>query len=331
MVFTGQEIIVGNADYPTEKIAENTRAFRQLGIGYANLGALLMAQGLPYDSAAGRAWAAALTALLTGHAYATSARTSARMGPFAGYHENAEPMLNVLRMHQQEAANIDEDVVPPRAALGRPGVLGPGGGAGRGLRRAQLPSERFGADRLPGRGDARRRRSRAGPPAFAGRSRRAAMAGPSDTGRHRRRPRDATKFYVNGSEAVVTVETARGTGCKGRPPTGSRWSTPNRASGSGAGSANSPGGELVPLALGALVGEPQEVPLPPLAEAYWTGERHLSAPRQMTPELAELIGYFMGDGSLHSRGLRFCVADSDFDVVERLQLLSKSASAPVPR
>ncbi len=113
VVFTGQEIIVGNADYPTERIGDTTRAFRQLGIGYANLGALLMAQGLPYDSDAGRAWAAAITALLTGHAYATSAKTAARMGPFAGYHENAEPMLNVLRMHQAEAARIDEDVVPP--------------------------------------------------------------------------------------------------------------------------------------------------------------------------------------------------------------------------
>ncbi len=113
VVLTGQEIIVGNADYPTDKIGETTRAFRELGIGYANLGALLMAQGLPYDSDAGRAWAAAITALLTGHAYATSARTAARMGPFAGYHENAEAMLNVLRMHQAEAARIDEDVVPP--------------------------------------------------------------------------------------------------------------------------------------------------------------------------------------------------------------------------
>jgi ribonucleoside-diphosphate reductase alpha chain len=113
VVFTGQEIIVGNADYPTEKIGETTRAFRQLGIGYANLGALLMAQGLPYDSDSGRAWAAAITALLTGHAYATSARTAARMGPFAGYHENQHAMLNVLRMHQSEAAHIDEDVVPP--------------------------------------------------------------------------------------------------------------------------------------------------------------------------------------------------------------------------
>jgi ribonucleoside-diphosphate reductase alpha chain len=113
VVFTAQEILVGNADYPTEKIAETTRRFRQLGLGYANLGALLMAQGLPYDSDGGRAWAAALTALMTGHAYATSARTAGRMGPFAGFDENAEPMLNVLRMHRDAVTKIDEELVPP--------------------------------------------------------------------------------------------------------------------------------------------------------------------------------------------------------------------------
>ncbi|MHB1535803.1 MAG: vitamin B12-dependent ribonucleotide reductase, partial [Acidimicrobiales bacterium] len=112
-IFTAQEIIVGNADYPTEKIAANSRRFRQLGIGYANIGALLMAQGLPYDSDAGRAWAAAITALLTGHSYTTSARTAARMGPFAGYTENREAMLGVLRMHRDAAAHIDEELVPP--------------------------------------------------------------------------------------------------------------------------------------------------------------------------------------------------------------------------
>jgi len=112
VVFTAQEIIVGNADYPTEPIAENSRLFRQLGIGYANIGALLMAQGLPYDSDQGRAWAGAITALLTGHSYATSAKTAARMGPFAGYHENVEPMNNVLRMHRDAVAGIDEELVP---------------------------------------------------------------------------------------------------------------------------------------------------------------------------------------------------------------------------
>ncbi len=112
VIFSAQEIIVGNADYPTEKIAENSRLFRELGIGYANLGALLMATGHPYDSDAGRAWAGAITALLTGHAYATSARTAARMGPFAGFHENTEPMLNVLRMHRDAVAAVDEELVP---------------------------------------------------------------------------------------------------------------------------------------------------------------------------------------------------------------------------
>jgi ribonucleoside-diphosphate reductase alpha chain len=112
VVFTAQEILVGNADYPTKAIGENSIKFRQLGLGYANLGALLMANGLPYDSEEGRAWAAGLTALMTGHAYATSAKTAARMGPHAGYHENVEPMLRVLRKHQAAASQINEDLVP---------------------------------------------------------------------------------------------------------------------------------------------------------------------------------------------------------------------------
>jgi ribonucleoside-diphosphate reductase alpha chain len=112
VLFTAQEILVGNADYPTKKIGENSIKFRQLGLGYANLGALLMASGLPYDSDGGRQWAGAITALMTGHAYATSARTAGRMGPFAGYHDNAEPMLRVLRKHRAAAAEIDDSVVP---------------------------------------------------------------------------------------------------------------------------------------------------------------------------------------------------------------------------
>ncbi|MGH9104519.1 MAG: vitamin B12-dependent ribonucleotide reductase, partial [Acidimicrobiales bacterium] len=113
VVFTAQEILVGNADYPTKAIGGTSRRFRQLGLGYANLGALLMAQGLPYDSDAGRAWAAAITALMTGHAYYVSARTAARMGPFAGFHENREPMLEVLKMHRGEVAKVNEELVPP--------------------------------------------------------------------------------------------------------------------------------------------------------------------------------------------------------------------------
>ena len=113
IMFTAQEILVGNADYPTVPIGDNSRKFRQLGLGYANLGALLMALGLPYDSDEGRALAGAITSLMTGHAYATSARTASRMGAFAGYAENAEHMLRVLGQHRAAAATIDEELVPP--------------------------------------------------------------------------------------------------------------------------------------------------------------------------------------------------------------------------
>ncbi len=112
VVFTAQEILVGNADYPTEKIAETTRRFRELGLGYANLGAMLMALGMPYDSDAARAVSASVTALMTGHAYATSGRMASRMGPFAGYHENSEPMRNVIKMHRAEVEKIDSSLVP---------------------------------------------------------------------------------------------------------------------------------------------------------------------------------------------------------------------------
>ena len=112
VVFTAQEIVVGESDYPTEKIAENARAYRQLGLGYANLGALLMARGLPYDSDAGRAWAGAITAIMTGQAYRTSARIAEVMGPFEGYEPNADAMLRVTRKHRAAADEIDDELVP---------------------------------------------------------------------------------------------------------------------------------------------------------------------------------------------------------------------------
>ncbi len=112
IVFTAQEIVVGNSDYPTEKITQNAKAFRQLGLGYANLGALLMARGLPYDSDGGRAWAGAVTALMTGHAYAASARIAEHMGPFAGFAPNRDAMLRVIRKHRAAADEIDAELVP---------------------------------------------------------------------------------------------------------------------------------------------------------------------------------------------------------------------------
>ena len=113
VVFLAQEILVGYSSYPTPEIERNAKAYRQLGLGYANLGALLMARGLPYDSDEGRAYAAAITALMTGRAYRKSAEIAARMGPFAGYRPNAGAMIGVMSMHRAAVGNIENsDVVP---------------------------------------------------------------------------------------------------------------------------------------------------------------------------------------------------------------------------
>ena len=109
---TAMEIWVDNASYPTPAIEKNSHDFRPLGLGYANLGALLMSRGLPYDSDTGRAYAATITALMCGEAYATSARIAAHKQPFAGYERNREPFLGVMRKHQAHVDGIDRKLVP---------------------------------------------------------------------------------------------------------------------------------------------------------------------------------------------------------------------------
>ncbi|MGE0680123.1 MAG: vitamin B12-dependent ribonucleotide reductase [Candidatus Binatia bacterium] len=108
---TAQDIIVDNSSYPTAEITANAKAFRELGLGYANLGALLMSLGLPYDSEAGRQYAAAITALMTGEAYLQSARLAEQMGPFSGYAVNREPMLAVIDKHRTHAHKLDPSLV----------------------------------------------------------------------------------------------------------------------------------------------------------------------------------------------------------------------------
>jgi len=113
VVITAQEILVDNASYPTERIARNSHDYRPLGIGYANLGALLMSMALPYDSDGGRDFCGAITALMTGESYAQSARIAERMGPFGGYPRNREAMIDVIRMHRDSLRPIKEDNVQP--------------------------------------------------------------------------------------------------------------------------------------------------------------------------------------------------------------------------
>jgi ribonucleoside-diphosphate reductase alpha chain len=112
LAITAQEIVVDRSSYPTEKIKLNSRYYRPLGLGYANLGALLMARGLPYDSDEGHAYAGALTSLMTGTAYAWSARIAEERGPFAGYRKNTSSMMRVIAKHRAAAEGLPEHLVP---------------------------------------------------------------------------------------------------------------------------------------------------------------------------------------------------------------------------
>src|SRR3974390_1588216 len=122
VTITAQEILVDNASYPTPKIAENSHNFRPLGLGYANLGALLMSMALPYDSDEGRDVAAAVTALMCGEAYAQSSRIAEKMGAFPGYAVNREPMVDVIRMHRHAMRGIKPEHVQPELYMGAQGA-----------------------------------------------------------------------------------------------------------------------------------------------------------------------------------------------------------------
>ena len=122
VMFMSQEILVDHSSYPTKTIAKNSHDYRPLGLGYANLGTLLMRLGIPYDSDQGRAWCAALTSVLTGHAYRTSAEMAATKGPFPGYLKNRQPMLRVMGKHRDMAYQIDRPGFPGTIGRGDSGV-----------------------------------------------------------------------------------------------------------------------------------------------------------------------------------------------------------------
>ena len=147
-MITAQEIIVDNASYPTPAIAKNSHAYRPLGLGYANLGALLMSRGLPYDSDAGRGYAAADHGDHARRAYAQSARIARdHGGPFEGYEKNREPMLRVMRKHRAALKDIDRRAVPKDLYRSGEDDLGRARRARRAARLPQRAGDRARADR----------------------------------------------------------------------------------------------------------------------------------------------------------------------------------------
>ena len=318
IMFLAQEIVVSPSSYPTPEITRNARAFRQLGLGYANLGAYLMSNGMPYDSDAGRATAAAITALMTARGYLQSARVAAAIGPYERYAENSEPHNAVMRMHRDashaisEADCVDGELLAAARATWDDAVSA---GEEYGYRNAQatvlaptgclvpetLVTTSRGLVRLGNLGDVDGQRWQDIEIDVA-----------TDDG-----PRRATKFYVNGIEQVVRVQTKRGYRLMGTP-THRVKVVDDQGNWVWRRLAEIKPGDRVPMMLGQMVGEPQEVVLPPLGDLHWNADFRTRVPRRMSPELAEFVGYFMGDGSLHAKGLRLCVADGDDEVVDRL-------------
>ncbi|HZD23390.1 MAG TPA: adenosylcobalamin-dependent ribonucleoside-diphosphate reductase, partial [Acidimicrobiia bacterium] len=320
------EISVAMAHFPSPEIAEGSYDYRTLGLGYANLGSMLMRLGVSYDSNEGRAIAGALTAILTGYAYATSAEMAGVVGPFPRFAENREAMLRVIRNHRRAAYNadaseyedlshnvvgVDPDLCPPSLldAAKSSWDLALQLGEEHGFRNAQatvlaptgclvggslVPTER-GLVRLESLGNP-----------DGSQCQDLDIQVSTDEG-----ARTAQQFYVNGVEPVVAVDTHCGYRIQGTP-------THRIKVVDGEGNwvwrrfGEIAKDELVPLQMNQLVGEPQTVHLPPLGEMHWTGDFSPRVPRTMTPDLAEFVGYFMGDGSLHAKGIRLTVAAEDF-------------------
>jgi ribonucleoside-diphosphate reductase alpha chain len=331
LIITAMDISISFADFPTEAIGDTSRKFRQLGIGYANLGALLMATGHAYDSDGGRALAAAISSLMSGTAYRRSAELAGVVGPYEGYARNASAHQRVMRKHA--AANDlirtyhgDEADVHQLATEQWQECLTIG--AANGWRNAQAsvlaPTGCLTGDTLVTTDRGLARLSELGD-LYGDRWQDITVDVATDDG-----PRGANKFFVNGEEPTRRISTSGGYRIQGT--LAHRVKIVDQATGAWVWKrlADIEPGDVVPMQLGTMVGAPREVPLPVLDQAYYTGDHRLRVPTVVDASLAELVGYFMGDGSLHAKGIRLCVADADLDVVARIRVLSKELFALEP-
>jgi ribonucleoside-diphosphate reductase alpha chain len=323
VIITAMETIVDLASYPTKALALNSHSLRPLGLGYANLGALLMCRGLPYDSEPGRQEAASITALLTGLAYAQSARLAKRRGPFRWFAKNQEPMLRVMERHHSAAEDLVTESGHPLAtqaleawtialALGRhygyrnsqATVIAPTGC----LVAGSMVLTDKGLVRIESLGDV-----------DGAQWQDVDFKVQTDEG-----PKRATKFFVNGVDDVIEVKTSRGYMLRGTPKHQIKVLD---ASGSWAWRRfdDLAVGDRVPLAMGSMIGSPQLVELPACPKCLFLGPaRSATTPAAMTADLAEFIGVFHASGSMHTKGIRLSLATGDQDAIERYSILAKT-------
>ncbi|WP_420455281.1 LAGLIDADG family homing endonuclease [Rubrivirga sp.] len=316
---TAQEILVDNAGYPSPTIARNSHAYRPLGLGFANLGALLMSMGLPYDSDEGRAVAGALMAIEHCEAYARSAEIAAneKIGPFDGYADNAEPMLDVMRMHRDALAEIDASCPgylreAAQASADRMVALGETHGYRNAQATVLAPTGCLTADAMVLSSEGLLPITELGDP--EGETwQTTSLSVVQEEGTE-----SATRFFINGRDRVYRIETARGHQITGT------WKHRLRV-------IDAEGdyvwrrmedlrpGDVAVLRLGGHADVLADQPLVRLADAPAQDPRdeRFSLPDLLDDGTAEVLGYYAGDGYLKARGgLHLVVADTDPDLLD---------------
>jgi ribonucleoside-diphosphate reductase alpha chain len=326
------EISVVMGQFPASRIAELSYQYRTLGLGFANLGSLLMVMGLPYDSHEGRAVAGALSAILSGEAYAQSARLAAAFGPFARFAENRETMLRIIRNHRRAVYNAPTaeyegvHTVPPgiEPAHCPPALLAAARsawdraleqGQAHGFRNAQVTAiaptgclvggslivTDHGLQYLCNLGDA---------DGHQWQDVNFDVATPDG-------PQNASNFFINGIAETRLIRTVSGYEIQGTPEhrirvidTAGTWVWKRFA--------EVTSDDVVPLAMNCLIGEPRPVKLPQLRKQIDKYDSRLHLPASMTEQLAELLGHFIGRGVFHTGTLAFRVPREDIDVVHHL-------------
>ena len=283
-----------------------------------------MATGHAYDSEGGRAIAAAITSLMTGTAYRRSAELAGVVGPYDGYARNRTAHNRVMRKHADASAQIrtlggmDEEILAAATTAWNEGLeLGEKNGYRNAQASLLAPTGCLTGDTLITTDRGLTRLSEIGE-VYGDRWQHLDMTVSTDEG-----PRQATKFFVNGEEPTRLIKTEGAYQIQGTLTHRVKVVNPESGAWEWKRLADIAPGDVVPLQMGTKVGEPRQVPLPVLDQAYYTDDRDVVVPGWVTPELAELVGYFMGDGSLHAKGIRLCVANTDADVVERLGILAK--------
>ncbi|MDQ2680952.1 MAG: hypothetical protein M3Y21_08025, partial [Candidatus Eremiobacteraeota bacterium] len=330
------EISVLMAQFPSKVVAQKSFDFRTLGLGYANMGTLLMRMGLPYDSQEAFGWCGAISSLMTGAAYKCSAEMAQQLGAFPRYGANADDMLRVIRNHRRaatQARDAEYEGLSIKPVTHAPTLFTESTwslarkmwddalaiGEVAGYRNAQVtviaPTGCLVGDSLVSTDRGLMRLNRLGD-VDGGKWQDVNFRVLTDDGEQQ-----ATKFFINGIEPTRKITTKSGYVIQGT--LAHRIKVVNSVTNDleWKRMADVQADDTVALSLGKQIGTPQVVHLPDIGEAYWTGDYATRAPRTTNPDLAELIGYFMGDGSFHSKGLRFCVSQDDVDVADHLVLL----------